>query len=298
VTQHADDPTAVFERHRGRLFGIAYRMLGSVSDAEDVLQDAWLKWAQVGTDREVAKPEAYLARTVTNLALNRLSSAAAQRERYIGPWLPEPLVTTDQGPDEEVERAEAVSLAMLVVLESLSPLERAVFILREVFGFSHREVAAAVGRSEAAVRQLAHRAKSHVAARRPRFEASDEDRRRATEEFLAASVGGDLARMMELLAPDVVIWTDGGGRVQAALRPLRGADKAARWVLGVVRRYDPDAVGATFAQVNGRLGALLTVGGRLDTVLSVDLAPDGRIAEVRAIRNPEKLRHVTVPPPR
>ncbi|MEO3751633.1 RNA polymerase sigma-70 factor [Streptomyces sp. B6B3] len=288
----AGDATAVFQRHRDRLFGIAYRMLGTVGDAEDVLQDAWLRWSRV-TD-PVDRPGAYLARTVTNLALNRLTSAAAQRERYVGPWLPEPLVA-ESAPDvaEEVEQAESVSLAMLVVLESLSPAERAVFVLHEVFGYPHAEIAEALGRSEAAVRQLARRARSHVAARRPRFDTSAEQRRRVTEEFLAACLGGDLGRMMELLAPDVVVWSDGGGRARAALRPVHGADRTVRWLRGVMNHV-PDL--AVFpALVNGRPGVVVTSGGRVDSVASIDLGPDGRIAELRVVRNPEKLRHVPLP---
>lgn len=296
----AGDRTAEFQRHRDRLFGIAYRMTGSVADAEDLVQDAWLRWSRV-TD-EVAEPGAYLARTVTNLALNRMASAAARRERYIGPWLPEPLVTTPDVAEEvadEVERAESVSLAMMVVLESLSPLERAAFILREVFGYSHREVADALDRSEASVRQLARRARSHVEARRPRYESSAAEHQRLTEEFLAACVGGDLDRLMRLLAPDVTVWTDGGGKRRAALRPLHGADKAARWFIGIVSRYgvgSPGGIESRPVLVNGEPGVAVTIGGVLDTVLAAELDASGRIAAVRAIRNPDKLRHVRLDP--
>jgi RNA polymerase sigma-70 factor (ECF subfamily) len=281
------DRTAVFERHRGRLFGIAYQMLGSVTDAEDVVQDAWLKWHR--TDGPVAKPAAYLARTVTNLSLDRLSSAAAQRERYVGPWLPEPLVA-GATPDvaDEVERAESVSLAVLVVLESLSPLERAVFILREVFGYPHREIAEALGRTETAVRQLASRARSHVEARRPRFDTSADEQRRVTEEFLAACVSGDLNRMLELLAPDVDIWIDGGGKVPGPRRGVQGAEHAAGGVLAVLARPGVETV---LTLVNGRPGVLVTVDGVADCVAALEVA-GGRITEVRVIRNPDKLRHL------
>ncbi|MFE2180121.1 RNA polymerase sigma-70 factor [Streptomyces sp. NPDC059455] len=282
--------TTTFEEHRRMLFGIAYRMLGSVADAEDVVQDAWLRCSQVSTP--VENPAGYLARTVTNLALNRLTSAAATRERYVGPWLPEPLVTR---PDigEEVELAESVSLAMLVVLESLSPLERAVFVLKEVFGFSFREIAGMLDRGEAAVRQVGSRARAHVRARRPRYDAPAEVRRQVTEEFLAACLGGDLNRMMELLAPDVTAWSDGGGKVKAALRPQRGADKVARFLAAVIAQpmEDPQV---HVVDVNGRPGLLLTVAGRPDTVACAEVE-DGRITEIRIIRNPEKLRHL--PPP-
>ncbi|MGW4076806.1 RNA polymerase sigma-70 factor [Streptomyces asiaticus] len=272
------------------LFGIAYRMLGSVADAEDVVQDAWLRCSQVSTP--VDNPAGYLVRTVTNLALNRLTSAAATRESYVGPWLPEPLVTR---PDigEEVELAESVSLAMLVVLESLSPLERAVFVLKEVFGFSFKEIAGMLDRGEAAVRQVGSRARAHVQARRPRYDAPAEVRRQVTEEFLAACLGGDLNRMMELLAPDVTAWSDGGGKVKAALRPQRGADKVARFLAAVIAQPMDDPQ-AHAVDVSGRPGLLLTVAGRPDTVVCAEVE-DGRITEIRIIRNPEKLRHL--PPP-
>lgn len=282
--------TTTFEEHRRMLFGIAYRMLGSVADAEDVVQDAWLRCSQVSTP--VDNPAGYLARTVTNLALNRLTSAAATRERYVGPWLPEPLITRpDVG--EEVELAESVSLAMLVVLESLSPLERAVFVLREVFGFSFKEIAGMLDRGEAAVRQVGSRARAHVQARRPRYDAPAEVRRQVTEEFLAACLGGDLNRMMELLAPDVTAWSDGGGKVKAALRPQRGAEKVARFLAAVLAQPMDDPR-VHVVDVNGRPGLLLTVAGRPDTVACAEVE-DGRITEIRIIRNPEKLRHL--PPP-
>jgi RNA polymerase sigma-70 factor (ECF subfamily) len=268
-------------------------MLSSVADAEDIVQDAWLKWSAVDADR-IAQPRAYLARTVTNLSLNKLQSAAAQRESYVGPWLPEPLVTA---PDASggVEQAETVSLAMLVVLETLSPLERAVFLLKEVFGFSYGEIGEMLDRSEAAVRQVGSRARSHVQARRPRYDAPPETRRKATEEFLAACLGGDINRMMELLAPDVTVWSDGGGKIRAALRPLHGADKVSRWILGIIERYLPEDLGAHPVDVNGKFGLLLTTAGAPDDVITVELDEAGRIAEVRLVRNPDKLRHVTVP---
>src|SRR5215470_3419484 len=228
-----DSALDFFEEHRPVLFGIAYRMLGSVADAEDILQDAWLKWSSVD-NQEGAHPRAYLARTVTNRSLNRLGSAAARRESYVGPWLPEPLVTADDNAAREAEQAEAVSLAMLVVLETLSPLERAVFVLRDVFGFQSGEIARILGRSEASVRQVSSRARSHVQARRPRYDAPAQTRRLVTDRFLAACLGGDLNQVMELLAPDVTAWTDGGGKIRAALRPLHGAENVARWFLGVI----------------------------------------------------------------
>lgn len=282
----------VFEEQRPMLFGIAYRMLASVADAEDILQDTWLKWSAVDVGA-LDHPRAYLARTVTNLSINRLKSAAVRRESYVGPWLPEPLVTQDDA-GHRAEQAEAVSLAMLVVLETLSPLERAVFVLKDVFGFSYAEIAGILGRAEASVRQVSSRARAHVQARRPRYDAPADTRRRVTDEFLAACVGGDLNQMMELLAPDVTAWTDGGGKIQAALRPLHGADNVARWILGVLRRLPADP-GAEPVLVNGEPGILITSSGAPDSVIAADLSADGRIEAIRLIRNPGKLGHL--PPP-
>ncbi|CAN5146305.1 RNA polymerase sigma-70 factor [soil metagenome] len=276
-----------FEEHRRLLFGIAYRMLGSVADAEDVVQDAWLRWEAV-TD-PVANPKAYLARTVTNLALNQLRAESARREQYVGPWLPEPLVTASDA-SADVELTESITLAMLVVLETLSPLERAVFVLHEVFDFGYGDIATMLDRSEPATRQVGHRARSHVQSRRPRFDAADDVHRRVTEEFLAACLGGDLNQMLALLAPDVTAWTDGGGKVQAALRPIHGADKVARWILGVLGRQ-VDGITAVPVRVNGRPGVLVTLHGRPDSVASLDVA-DGRITAVRLIRNPDKLHGI------
>jgi len=290
VATVTDAALAVFRGHRPELFGIAYRMLGSVADAEDILQDAWLKWSAVDT-ATVDHPRAYLARTVTNLSLNKLKSAAAQRETYVGPWLPEPLVATEENVESDAEQTEAVSLALLVVLETLSPLERAVFVLREVFGFTFSEIGSMLNRSEAAVRQVGTRARSHVMARRPRYDAPADIRRRVTDEFQAACLGGDLNRMMELLAPDVTAWTDGGGKVRAALRPLRGADNVARWLLGVLN-IQLSGVQARSVVVNGQPGLLVSVLGALDNVVVFDLNAEGRIEAIRLIRNPDKLQHI------
>lgn len=269
------------------LFGIAYRMLGSVADAEDLVQDTWLRCSQVSTP--IDNPVGYLTRTITNLALNRLASATATRERYVGPWLPEPLVTRPDA-TEEVELAESVSLAMLVVLDTLSPLERAVFVLKEVFGFSFKEIAGMLEHSEASVRQVGHRARSHVRSRRPRYDTPPEVRRQVTDEFLAACLGGDLNRMMELLAPDVTAWSDGGGKVKAAVRPQRGAKNVARFLAAVLSQPMADPR-LHAVDVNGRPGLLLTVAGRPDTVACAEVA-DGRITEIHIVRNPDKLRHL------
>jgi RNA polymerase sigma-70 factor (ECF subfamily) len=279
----------LFEEHRPVLFGIAYRMLSSTTDAEDILQDAWLKWSTVDVDT-ITHPRAYLCRIVTNLAINRSQSAAVQRESYVGPWLPEPLVTAPDA-SEEVEQAETVSLALLVVLETLSPLERAVFILKEAFGFGYPEIAGMLERTEASVRQVGSRARNHVQARRPRYDAPDEVRRRATDEFLAACLGGDLNQVMALLAPDVTAWTDGGGKIRAALRPLYGPDKVARWILGVLNTPIPDFA-VHDVLVNGRPGQLFTSGDHADSVACFEFAEDGTISAIRVIRNPDKLTRV------
>ncbi|MBA9002231.1 RNA polymerase sigma-70 factor [Thermomonospora cellulosilytica] len=273
--------------HRRLLFGIAYRMLGSVADAEDVLQDAWLTWNSA--DRAAIRhPKAYLVRTVTNLSLNRLASARATRETYVGPWLPEPLLTSPDAATE-TELADSVSTAMMVVLETLGPVERAVFLLREVFGYSHAEIAGILDRPEATVRQIAHRAREHVRARRPRFDTDRARREEITERFIAACSGGDLNAVMELLAPDVTAWSDGGGKVTAARRPLHGADHVARWVLGVLAK--PQAAGVTLetATVNGETGVLLTAGGVPIGALTFDVA-DGRLRNLWFQLNPDKLR--------
>ncbi|CAM3193652.1 RNA polymerase sigma-70 factor [Stackebrandtia soli] len=275
-----------FLEHRRLLFATAYRMLGSVSDAEDILQDAWLKWQAV--DRETVRyPKAYLVRMVTNLSMSHLTSARVRRESYVGPWLPEPLLTS---PDiaEEAELADTISTAMLVVLESLTPVERAVFLLREVFGYSHAEIADAVERPEPTVRQIARRAREHVHARRPRFDTDPKQRASVTSRFIEACAGGDLVAMMELLAPDVTVWSDGGGKVRAARRPLYGVDHASRWIVGVLTNPQSAGVVLEPAIINNELGVLCTLDGQPIGALALDLV-DGRIQNLRFQVNPDKL---------
>ncbi|MFJ8946137.1 RNA polymerase sigma-70 factor [Streptomyces sp. NPDC102395] len=285
-----DTATEVFEEHRPLLLGVAYRMLGRVADAEDVVQDAWLRWSAAGR-ADVSRPRAYLVRIVTRLALDRLTRVKSRDEAYIGPWLPEPYLTDfgDTVPDtaERAVLADSVSLAVLVVLESLSPLERAVFVLREAFGYPYAEIAAVLDRSEPAVRQLAGRARRHVEERRPRFTVDPAQRRELTERFLAAAAEGDLEALMALLAPDARLVGDGGGKVQASLRVLQSADHVARFIVGVARRGLPD-VSFRFLEVNGGPAVLTLSGGEPDTVLQLDVA-DGRVQVVYVIRNPDKL---------
>jgi len=286
----AESPGSVaaqhFDEYRGLLFTVAYEMLGSAADAEDVVQDTWLRWADVDRE-EVRDPRAYLVRIVTRLALNRLRTLKRQRETYVGPWLPEPLLTTPDVADH-VELADSVSFAMLVVLETLSPLERAVFVLREVFGFEYDEIASATDRTSAAVRQLASRARAHVEERRPRFEPTA-DAREVAERFFAAAATGDVQGLLDVMSPDVVLLSDGGGKKQAALRPILGADKVARF-LGGVSRVDA-TVSFEWAVVNGAPSVLVSLDGELDAIGSV-LVIDGRVAEIYFVRNPDKLTSV------
>ncbi|MDT0466908.1 RNA polymerase sigma-70 factor [Streptomyces sp. DSM 41699] len=284
----------VFTRHRNLLFSVAYRILGSAADAEDAVQDAWIKWS--AADRsQVAQPKAYLTRIVSNLALERLRSTRHQRETYVGPWLPEPILT---GGDvaEAATVTESVSMAMLVVLETLSPLERAVFVLKEVFDFSHAEIAEAVGRSEAAVRQAVHRAREHVRARRPRFTADRSRQREVTERFFAAATGGDVNALMELLSPDVTLWTDGGGKVRQALRPVVGASTVAAWfaAIGTVtyQGVEPADMNAELAQINGGTGIVFSGPDRVIATVTFDFDADGRISAIHNVANPDKLRAV------
>ena len=283
-----------FSEYRKLLFAIAYRLLGSAADAEDVVQDAWFKWS--GADRSrVSDPKAYLARIVSNLAVERLRSTRRQRETYVGPWLPEPILTQADAA-EDVATAESVSLAMLVVLETLSPLERAVFVLKEVFDFSYPEIAEAVDRSEPAVRQAAHRARNHIQARRPRFETDRAKKRAVTERFFAASTGGDINELMDLLAPEVTLWTDGGGKVRQAMRPIVGAPNVARWLAGTVQRpYEGVEIADMTAEVvdiNGGPGIVIRGAGRIIATLTVDLDANGKIATIHNVANPDKLHAI------
>ncbi|MFI9723137.1 RNA polymerase sigma-70 factor [Streptomyces sp. NPDC052396] len=286
------DLLETFEEQRSTLTGVAYRMLGRVADAEDVVQEAWLRWS--GADRtEVRDARGYLVRITTRLAIDRLRQLQTRRESYVGPWLPEP-VLTDFGPgapdtEQRAVLADTVSVAVLVVLESLSPLERAVFVLREAFGFPYQEIAATLGRSEAAVRQLAGRARRHVEERRRRFDVEPGQRRALTERFLAAATGGSLEDLLELLAPDVRLVSDGGGKVRAALRPVESADKVARFVLGVAGQTAAAEIRP--AEVNAGPALLVLLDGRLDSVVTLEVR-DGRVAEISVVRNPDKVRNI------
>jgi len=277
-----------FETHRPRLFGLAYRMLGSADEAEDTVQDAYLRFS--GADRAgIEHPAAWLAKVVTNLCLNRLTSARARRESYVGVWLPEPVVTSDGtlGPLESAEQREAVSLAMLVLLERLSPTERAVYVLREAFGYGHREIAEALDLTEANSRQLYRRAVRRVSEERPRFEPVPEQQEELVTSFITAARDGDLAGLEKLLTADVTFSSDGGGKLRAALRAVEGPDKVARLVAGVVERFTA-GLAFTRPEVNGAQGLAVWDGDALFGMVAFEVR-DGLISHVRAVLNPDKL---------
>ncbi|MFE7245744.1 RNA polymerase sigma-70 factor [Streptomyces sp. NPDC057580] len=276
-----------FVAHRSLLFTVAYEMLGSATDAEDVLQDSWLRWADV--DRaQVVDPRAYLVRIITRQALNRLRTLSRSREEYVGEWLPEPLLTS---PDvaEDVELAESVSIAMLTVLETLGPTERAVFVLREVFEVPYGEIAEAVGKSAATVRQIARRAREHVAARRPRMQVSRSEQQAVVERFLAALRTGQLQELMEVMAPDVVLIADGGGLAAAALTPIHGADLVAK----LLTRANRAAFETTTVWLNGAPAGRIEIDGQQAAVSLV--VENGRITRIYATANPRKLTRLDEP---
>jgi RNA polymerase sigma-70 factor (ECF subfamily) len=295
------EETDVFSEHRRLLTGVAYRVLGSVDDAEDVVQEAWLRWSKVDSE-QIQDPRAFLVTTVTRLAIDRLRQARVHREVYPGTWLPEP-VSGELDAAERAALADSVDLALLVVLETLSPLERAVFVLHEAFEMPFAEIGEIIGRAEPATRQLAKRARDHVQTRRPRFEVDREGRREMTQRFLAASLEGDLASLMSLLARDVTLVADGGGKARAPMRTIAGADKVARWLVAI---STPKGIGAfltsvglptdcelsfDIVDVNAAPAAVIYADGHPINVISVAL-DDGRIKEIYFVANPDKLAHV------
>ena len=303
------DPVQLFADHRSLLFAVAYEMLGSAADAEDVVQEVWVRWADALTNfnaraqtdphpaepnakaESIRHPRAFLVQITTRLALNRLRTLARQREDYIGPWLPEPLLSVPDVVDD-VLLAESISLAMLVVLESLAPPERAVFVLREVFGYDYDEIAAAVDRTPAAVRQIAHRARGHVQARRPRFEANPETVTAVMAGFQQALFSGDIQGLMDLMAPDVVLLADGGGKRKAARRPILGAVKVAHFLLGVSKKAGGE-VRVDRVQVNGAAAWAVYLGGEIYGVVQL-VVGDGLIEQVLLVVNPDKLTAFSV----
>jgi RNA polymerase sigma-70 factor (TIGR02957 family) len=289
MNNHVTDPaTEAFVAHRDLLFTVAYEMLGSAADAEDVLQETWLRWVEVDL-AQVRDQRAYLVQITTRQALNRLRTLQRRKEAYVGPWLPEPLLTA---PDvaEDVELSENLSLALMFVLETLTPTERAVFVLREVFDIGYDDIAAAIGKSPAAARQIAHRARRHVDARRPRTPVAPEEARVTLSAFQRALETGDVQGLLDTLAPDVVFVSDGGGLRLAALRPVVGADKVLRYMAGSL-----DKAGGTFTSelttVNGNPGLVLRLDGEIDGVLAFRVE-DSRVTDLYYVRNPEKLTRV------
>ena len=295
------DAARVFDEHRGLLVSVAYRVLGSVTDAEDAVQEAWLRWSGVDHSR-INDPRAFLVRVTTRLAIDRLRRVQARRESYVGPWLPEPILTR-QDPSEDAAMAESVSMAMLVVLETLSPLERAVFVLREAFGMPYAEIADVLGRREEAVRQLARRARDHVRERRARFDADSDEQRRVTERFLEATSNGDLEALMAVLSPGVELVADSGGKALAPRRPVRGAEKVARFLVAIVgeeqtarflRSVGSEALGEVsvrLAPVNGETGVVIHAGDQPISALVLDVS-GGLVRTIRLVANPEKLAGV------
>ncbi len=290
-TEH--ESTEAFNEHRPLLFGIAYRMLGSVADAEDIVQEAYLRWrrADVAT---VESPRAYLSSIVTRLSIDYLRSARVKREVYVGQWLPEPLVSPKAEATRSLELAESLSTAFLVLLESLSPPERAAFLLRDVFDYEYRDIAACLDKSEANCRQMVKRARERVAGGKPRFEAAPEQYERLALRFMRAVNDGDVATLVESLTEDAALYTDHGGKAAAARRTITSADKVARFLVGVTERFSPDDARSVIQTINGRPGVVVYSRGRAVTAISFDVT-DGRIANIYVVRNPDKLGRVPLP---
>jgi RNA polymerase sigma-70 factor, ECF subfamily len=285
------DRVEVFDQNRTLLFSISYRMMGSVMEAEDAVQEAYLRWQQASED-EVRSPSAYLSAIVTRLCIDRLRSASVRREQYVGPWLPEP-VLGEQAREigDRAELEDTLSMAFLVLLESLTPVERAVFLLREVFDYEYAEIASLVGEGEANCRQISRRARQAVAARRPRFESSPEQEGRLMEGFLEASLAGDMEALLALLSDDVTLYSDGGGKARAALNPIYGADNVARFLTTIRSDIPPDFT-VRLTRVNGRAGLVGYFGdGSVQSVTSIEV-DEGSITAIRLVVNPEKLENV------
>jgi RNA polymerase sigma-70 factor, ECF subfamily len=285
--------TAMFEDQRRRLMGVSYRILGSIADAEDVVQEAWLRWSATDT-ATVRNPEAFLTTVVTRLSLDRLRTLKARREVYAGPWLPEP-VTAETDPQAAAELADSLSVALLVVLETLSPLERAAFVLREVFAEPYAEVAEILGRDEAAVRQLVSRARKHVDAGGARYRADRETHIEVIERFLAACQNADLEALLSVLAPDVVLVSDGGGVAKAPVRPIAGEDKVGRFMIGATSKGLAEAT-VHLEVFNGQVGVVARVDGRAVTALAFRIA-DQRVQTLHLLANPAKLAALDAPIP-
>jgi len=293
MRETTSSPSESLDEHRPLLFAIAYRMLSTVSDAEDMVQETYLRWRRaLATGEMIANPKGWLTTTVTHLCIDQLRSARARHEEYIGPWLPEPIVTGPAAdPAEGVALAESLSLAFLTVLERLNPVERAIFLLHDVFGYEFAEIAPIVEREAANCRQIARRARASIQRARPRFPLQPGERERLTREFMRACTVGDLPALVATLADDITVWSDGGGRVQAARKPVRGAEKAARFLLHIVADGAAHGVTFTATTVNGQPGVLIGAPDGPYGVVALDIAA-GRIREIDIVVNPEKLRHL------
>jgi RNA polymerase sigma-70 factor, ECF subfamily len=286
---------AAFERHRSLLFSIAYRMLGSVADAEDTLQDAFIRWERA-TEADIRSPKAFLITIVSRLCINQLESARVRRETYVGEWLPEPLVTEPATNAREILHIdESVSMAVLLLLERLTPVERAVFLLREIFDYTHAEIAAALGLTQANCRQLLRRGRHHVRMERPRFSASDREHKDLLERFYQAAGNGDMHRLLALLSDDVVLHSDGGGKAPALPLPIHGSDKVARAIVRGLRKLVSLNVLQQIVQINGEPGIVSYLKGRPQSVFTVE-ARDGRIRAIYIVTNPEKLSRLPPAP--
>lgn len=294
----AEDPNGLvaFDQYRGLLFSIAYRMLGSVADAEDMLQESFIRWQQTSSD-EIRSPRAFLVTIVTRLCINHLESARVRREEYVGEWLPEPLVTDPKSDPSHVLRVdESLSMAFLVLLERLTSIERAVFLLREIFEYEYSEIATILGQSEANCRQILRRARQHVSKARPRFRASSEERRNLLERFLRTTSQGDMDGLVDLLASDVVLHSDGGGKALAVPNLIFGADKVARGILGSLEKLVPRNLLTRMALINGQPGIVSYLNGKPYSVLTLDTG-EGLIRSIYVLTNPEKLAHLPELPP-
>jgi RNA polymerase sigma-70 factor, ECF subfamily len=282
---------ATFDQYRSLLFSIAYRMLGSVADAEDMLQEAFIRWQQA-REEEFRSPRAFLITIISRLCINHLQSARVKREEYVGQWLPEPIVTGPGSDPLEIIRVdESLSMAFLVMLERLTPVERAVFLLREVFEYEYPEIATVLGESEANCRQILHRARQHVTAMRPRFKTSQRQKSDLLERFLKATGSGDLEGLVELLASDIVLHTDGGGKAVAAPNLIRGARNVARGAMGTLKKLVPKNLVIRLAQINGEPGIVSYLDGKAYSVLTLE-AGAGHIQTIYVVTNPEKLAHI------
>jgi RNA polymerase sigma-70 factor, ECF subfamily len=282
---------ATFDQYRGLMFSIAYRMLGTVADAEDILQEAFIRWQQSSED-DVRSPRAFLVTIVSRLCINHLQSARVQREEYVGQWLPEPIVT---GPESDpfglIKIDESLSMAFLVLLECLTPLERAVFLLREVFEYEYAEIAALLGQTESNCRQILRRARQHVSTRRPRFNATQNKRDDLLERFLTAINTGDMGGLTNLLTDDVVLYSDGGGKGIAVPKLVRGVDNVIRGIFGGVKRLVPEGLVRNLTEINGQPGLVNYLNGKAHSILTLDVQ-DNRIQSIYIVTNPEKLAHI------